>query len=197
MTNEKKIRLASIEKIKHSIDDFFMEDKEERLKAKFSNKIKNSIFTDEISIKLNECDFTGLTDEEDDIIKLFESIFPVFVKDGASIFRLYKHKIEVDLSDEMKDRYIYMFSNGRLTSGLFQCFSLTDDEYVYGIKRIIDIIPKIREELLTTIENFRNNIQTSIKKDNEEIRKIADRKKIAEENYNELEKYFSQKIITN
>ncbi|HCW54185.1 MAG TPA: hypothetical protein DG753_10710, partial [Clostridium sp.] len=81
-----------------------------------------------------------------------------------------------------------------LTSGLFQCFSLTDDEYVYGIKRIIDIIPKIREELLVTIENFRINIQTSIKKDNEEIKKIANRKKIAEENYNELEKYFLQKV---
>ena len=194
MADEKKIKLASIEKIKNSIDDFFMEGKEQKLKAKFSNKIKESIFTEEVVSKLNECDFTGVTDEEDDIIKLFENIFPVFVKSGDSIFRLYKHKIEVDLSDEMKDRYIYMFSNGRLTSGLFQCFSLTDDEYVYGIKKIIDIIPKIRQELLITIDNFKNNIEHNIKKNNEEIKKIQDRKKMAEENYNELELYFSSKI---
>lgn len=194
MTDEKRLKLASIEKIKHSIDDFFMDGKEQKLKAKFSNKIKDSIFTDEVLIKLNECDFTGVTDEEDDIIKLFENIFPVFIKDGDSIFRLYKHKIEVDLSDEMKDRYIYMFSTGRLTSGLFQCFNLTDDEYVYGIKKIIDIIPKIREELLLTIDNFKNNIETNTKKNSEEIKRIKNRKKVAEENYNELEAYFSEKI---
>lgn len=43
----------------------------------------------------------------------------------------------MDLSDDMKDRYIYMFNDGRLTSGLFQCFNISDDEYVYGIKRLL------------------------------------------------------------
>ena len=72
---------------------------------------------------------------------------------------MYKHKIEVDLSDEMSDRYIYMFSDGRLTSGLFQCYCISQDEYVYGIKKIIDAIPMMKKELLTTIENFKNNME--------------------------------------
>ena len=84
-------------------------------------------------------------------------IFPIFVEKNDVIFRLYKHKIEVDLSDEMSDRYIYMFSDGRLTSGLFQCFKLYDDEYVYGIKKIINIIPSFRETIKQELVNLDKN----------------------------------------
>lgn len=29
-----------------------------------------------------------------------------------------------------------MLSDGRLTSGLFQCYGISQDEYVYGIKKL-------------------------------------------------------------
>lgn len=133
---------SPINKLFSSIDNLLIEEREQRLKVKLGKEIKNSIFTDEIIMKLNENDFSGLIDEEDNnMAMLFSSIFPVFIKSRDVVFRLYKHKIEVNLSDEMSDRYIYIFSDGRLTSGLFQCFKLSDDEYVYGIKRIIDSIP--------------------------------------------------------
>ena len=61
---------------------------------------------------MNEYDFSEILDEDQSVVKLFDSIFPIFVKKDNTIFRLYKHKIEVDLSDEMKDRYIYMFNDG-------------------------------------------------------------------------------------
>ena len=86
----------------------------------------------------------------------------------------------------MRDRYIYMLSDGRLTSGLFQCYSISQDEYVYGIKKIIDVIPIIKEELMTTISNFRNNIE----KQNVEINNIKEREELAEKNYKELSSYF-------
>ena len=79
--------------------------------------------------KLNENDFSGLVEAEEEVTMFFQC-FPVFIQKNDVIFRLYKHKIEVDLLNEMRDRYIYMFSNGRLTSGLFQCFKLYDKEYV-------------------------------------------------------------------
>lgn len=154
--NQRK-KIMPIQKILYSIDNLLIEGKEQKLKVKIARKIKNSIFVEEIISKLNECDFTGLIDEEDNILKLFDSIFPIFITKDNITFRLYKHKIEVDLSDNMKDRYIYMFSDGRLTSGLFQCYSISDDEYVYRIKKIIDIIPLIKEELLSTISSFRKN----------------------------------------
>ena len=117
--------ISPFNKLFNSIDNLLIEEKEERLKLKLAKEIKNSIFTDEIVMKLNENDFSGVIDAEDNnIATLFSSIFPIFINKGDIIFRLYKHKIEVDLSDEMNDRYIYMFSDGRLTSGLFQCFSL-------------------------------------------------------------------------
>lgn len=126
---------SPINKLFSSIDNLLIEEREQRLKVKLGKEIKNSIFTDEIIMKLNENDFSGLIDEEDNnMAMLFSSIFPVFIKSRDVVFRLYKHKIEVNLSDEMSDRYIYIFSDGRLTSGLFQCFKLSDDEYVYGNK---------------------------------------------------------------
>ena len=152
-------------------------------------EIKNSIFTDEIVIKLNENDFSGLIDEEDNnIVTLFSIIFPIFIKKGDIIFRLYKHKIEVDLSDEMSDRYIYIFSDGRLTSGLFQCFTLSDDEYVYGIKRIIDTIPLFKTAIINTLENFKKNIDIH----NNKMENLKNRKPLAEKNYNELLSYLSR-----
>lgn len=114
---------SPINKLFSSIDNLLIEEREQRLKVKLGKEIKNSIFTDEIIMKLNENDFSGLIDEEDNnMAMLFSSIFPVFIKSRDVVFRLYKHKIEVNLSDEMSDRYIYIFSDGRLTSGLFQCF---------------------------------------------------------------------------
>ncbi len=167
-----------------SIDNLLSEEKEQKLKAKLASKIKSKIFTEEILEKLNEHDFTGIVDEEQDIVMLFSTIFPVFVKKDGIVFRLYKHKIEVDLSDEMKDRYIYMFSDGRLTSGLFQCFNISDDEYVYGIKRIIEVIPVFRESILETLSTYNKHISANYVNNN-----LKPRLEVAEKNYNELIKY--------
>lgn len=189
--NQRK-KIMPIQKILYSIDNLLIEGKEQKLKVKIARKIKNSIFVEEIISKLNECDFTGLIDEEDNILKLFDSIFPIFITRDNITFRLYKHKIEVDLSDNMKDRYIYMFSDGRLTSGLFQCYSISDDEYVYGIKKIIDVIPLIKEELLSTISSFRKNIENK----NIKMINIKKREELAEKNYDELNSYFLAKNLS-
>nr|WP_207715333.1 hypothetical protein [Clostridium saccharoperbutylacetonicum] len=166
------------------------EEKEQKLKLKLGKEIKNRIFTDEILTKLNENDFSDLIDkEENDITTLFSSIFPIFIKKNDIIFRLYKHKIEVNLSNEMSDRYIYIFADGRLTSGLFQCFTLSDDEYVYGVKKIIDVIPLFREAILNTLENFKKNIEIH----NNKIAKSKNREPLVEKNYNELFNYLSKK----
>ena len=163
-SNSKK-GIGPFNKLFNSIDNLLIEEKEQRLKLKLAKEIKNSIFTDDIVMKLNENDFSGIIDEEDNnMATLFSSIFPIFIKKDAIIFRLYKHKIEVDLSDEMNDGYIYMLSDGRLTSGLFQCFTLSDDEYVYGIMRIIDSIPLFRTAIINTLENFKKNINLLINK---------------------------------
>lgn len=178
-------KLSHLDKILDSLDNLLIENKEQKLKTKLAEKIKNNIFTDEIVTKMNEYDFSEFLDEEQNIVKLFDSIFPIFIKKDNAIFRLYKHKIEVDLSDEMKDRYIYMFSDGRLTSGLFQCFSISDDEYVYGIKKIIQCSELFRKEILLTLENYKNNIDKSIHK----INYSKEKEKIAIRNYDELIDY--------
>ena len=188
MADNSKNNIMPIKKILCSIDNLLIEGKEQKLKAKLSRQIKNAIFTEDILTQLNECDFAGIADEKDNVVRLFESMFPIFVKKENSIFRLYKHKIEVDLSDEMKDRYIYMFSDGRFTSGEFQCYSIIDDEYVYGIKKIIDIIPIIKKELQNTILSFKNNID----KHNDKLNNYKDRERIAEKNYNELDLYLTR-----
>ncbi|BCZ49260.1 hypothetical protein psyc5s11_53270 [Clostridium gelidum] len=181
--------IGLINKLFNSIDNLLIEGREQRLKLKLSKEIKNSIFTDEIVMKLNENDFSGLIDQEDNNISmLFSSIFPIFIKKGDIIFRLYKHKIEVDLSDEMNDRYIYIFSDGRLTSGLFQCFTLSDDEYIYGVKRIIDSIPLFKTAIINTLENFQKNIDIH----NNKIENLKNREPLAEKNYNELLNYLSE-----
>lgn len=187
-TNSKK-GIYAFNRLFNSIDNLLVEEKEQKLKLKLGKEIKDSIFTNEIITKLNENDFSDLIDEENNSVTvLFSSIFPIFIKDGDVIFRLYKHKIEVDLSDEMKDRYIYIFSDGRLTSGLFQCFSLSDDEYVYGVKKIIDAIPLFKIAIFDTMENFKNNIDIH----NNKVEKSRSREQVAEKNYNELSNYLSK-----
>lgn len=189
--NNSTKKVHTLNKLFNSIDNLLIEEKEQRLKVKLANKIKDSIFTNEIVMKLNENDFSGFVSEEDNsIVMLFSSIFPIFVKKNDVIFRLYKHKIEVDLSDEMCDRYIYIFSDGRLTSGLFQCFNISDDEYVYGIKKIIDTIPLFKAAIINTLENFKKNIELH----NDKIRSLKERKPLAEKNYDDLLKYLSEKI---
>lgn len=181
--------IGPINKLINSIDNLLIEEREQRLKLKLGKEIKNSIFTDEIIAKINENDFSGLIDQADNnMAALFSSIFPIFIKKGHTIFRLYKHKIEVDLSDEMNDRYIYMFSDGRLTSGLFQCFTLSDDEYIYGVKRIIDAIPLFKTAIINTIENFQKNINIH----NDKMKNLKNREPLAEKNYNELLNYLSK-----
>ncbi|MCD2345667.1 hypothetical protein [Clostridium guangxiense] len=187
--SDSKKSICAFNKLFDSIDNLLVEEREQRLKLKLGKEIKNNIFTNEILIKLNENDFSGLIDEENNnMTELFSSIFPIFIKNGDIIFRLYKHKIEVDLSDEMRDRYIYIFSDGRLTSGLFQCFSLGDDEYVYGIKKIIDAIPLFKNAIIDTLENFKKNIDVH----NNKIENSKNREQLAEKNYNELLNYLSK-----
>ncbi len=82
-----------------------------------------------------------------------------------------------------------MLSDGRLTSGLFQCYGISQDEYVYGIKKIIDVIPIIKEELMTTISNFRNNIE----KQNVEINNIKEREELAEKKLQRIKLIFFRK----
>lgn len=186
--NSSEKNISTFNKLFNSIDNLLTEEKEQKLKIKLAKEIKKSIFTDEIVEKLNEYDFSGLVDEENNIESLFSSIFPIFVKKDDSVYRLYKHKIEVDLSDEMSDRYIYIFSDGRLTSGIFECFNISDDEYVYGVKRIIDIIPLLKVAIIKTLENFQNNIE--VHSNNLENLKLTE--PLAEKNYTELINYLSK-----
>ncbi|WP_234121266.1 hypothetical protein [Clostridium hydrogenum] len=189
MTDNKgdcKKSTCAFNKLVESIDNLLTLEKEQKLKIKLAKEIKNSIFTSEIITELNENDFSGVSDEEENRMEvLFSSIFPVFIKKGDVIFRLYKHKIEVDLSYEMRDRYIYIFSDGRLTSGLFQCFSLSDDEYVYGVKQIIDAIPSFKNAIIDTLENYKSNIDIH----NDRIQKSKSREQFSDKNYKELLDY--------
>lgn len=191
--NGSKKGVNPFNKLVSSLDALLIEGKEQKLKSKLGKEIKNRIFTSEIITKLNEYDLTGFVDEETNIELLFSSIFPVFVKKEEVIFRLYKDKIEVDLSDEMSDRYIYVFSDGRLTSGLFQYFTISDDEYVYGIKKIIDVIPYFKSAIIKAVINFKENIDIH----NNKIEDLKERKYKAEENYDQLIKYLLDKNSDN
>ncbi|MDT8715108.1 hypothetical protein IAI10_00240 [Clostridium sp. 19966] len=182
--------LNPFDKLIKSIDNLLIEGKEQKLKLKLSREIKDSIFTEEIVTKLNENDFAGLVDEEESVVSLFSTIFPIFIKKDDIVFRLYKHKIEVDLSDEMRDRYIYIFSDGRLTSGLFQCFTISEDEYVYGIKKIIDAIPLFRKAILEAVESFQENISVH----NSKLEGLKDKEPLADKNYKELVEYLNNSL---
>ena len=94
-----KKKITPIDKILNSIDNLLIDGKEQKLKSRLGRNIRNSIFTEEIISKLNECDFTEMSAEEISVVKLFDTIFPIFIKKDNTVFRLYKHKIEVDLSD--------------------------------------------------------------------------------------------------
>ena len=104
-----------LKKLFNSIDNLLSDEKEQNLRTKLAKEIRKCIFTDDILERLNENDFSGMVEEEEEPMVLFSMIFPIFVEKNDVIFRLYKHKVEVDLSDEMSDRYIYIFSDGRLT----------------------------------------------------------------------------------
>ena len=71
-----------------------------------------------------------------------------------------------------------MFSDGRLTSGLFKCFNISDDEYVYGIKRIIDVIPLFKAAILDTLSNYESIINS-----NKKIDDFKSKESVAENNY--------------
>ncbi|MBU3113477.1 hypothetical protein [Clostridium lacusfryxellense] len=174
--------MGPIDKLFNSIDNLLSDEKEQKLRIKLGKEIRKCIFTGEIVDRLNEYDFSGLVEEEEKSMVLFSMIFPVFVEKNEVIFRLYKHKVEVDLSSEMSDRYIYMFSDGRLTSGLFQCFKLYDDEYVYGVKKIIDMIPSFKGTIIEALVNLNNNGDF----DKEEIRNIKEREIVGKNNFNKL-----------
>ncbi len=156
-----------IEDIISSIGNYVSKEKEEELREKVSMSIKVKIFSSEVEDCLNSRDFShvGLLDNSsDDKTFMFSTIFPIFVKDREATFRLYKHKVEIMLSDSMKDRFIYIFSDGRLTSGEFKCYKLYEDEYVYIVKRIIENIPKFEAALKEEIDNLDSEIDEVHKK---------------------------------
>lgn len=180
----------SISRLLSSIDSLLRDEKERKLRIKLENRIKDCIFTDEIMIELNESDFSGLIDEEEEIVFLFSMLFPVFVENEGVTFRLYRHKIEVDLSDEMRDRYIYIFSDGRLTSGLFENFRLYDHEYVYGIKRIINVIPLLKTAIKEALIDFEGNENHH----KEKIQYLKNKGIIAKKNFDKLSEMLKNNI---
>ncbi len=171
-----------INKLLDSIDNLLCDEKERKLRAKLGNKIKDCIFTDEIVTMLNEGDFSGLTDEQEEIVFLFSMLFPVVVNEENTIFRLYRHKIEVGLSNESRDRYIYIFSDGRLTSGLFESFRLYDNVYVNVIKRIINVFPSLKNAINDSYIDFKENGINH----KEKIQHYRDKEIVAEKNFNDL-----------
>ncbi|HEY8890256.1 MAG TPA: hypothetical protein VIM70_08360 [Clostridium sp.] len=182
MIMKKDESMGPLNKLFNSIDNFLFDEKEQTLRSKLGKEIRESIFTDNIVERLNENDFSGLVEEEKEMMVLFSMIFPVFIEKNGVIFRLYKHKVEVDLSDVMSDRYIYIFEEGRLTSGLFQCFKLYDEEYIYGVKKIINMIPSFKETIKVALVNLNNNEDFN----KEEIGNVKNREVIAKNNYNKL-----------
>ncbi|WP_026881620.1 hypothetical protein [Clostridium akagii] len=168
-----KTKKNYIEDIFNSIGNYVSKEKEEELREKVSISIKAKIFSDEIEECLNSRDFShvGLLDNSsDDKAFMFSTIFPIFIKVRDATFRLYKHKVEIMLSDDMKDRFVYIFSDGRLTSGEFKCYKLYEDEYVYIIKRIIENIPKFESALKEEIHNLDAEIdEVDKKKDTSKI----------------------------
>ncbi|AAK78588.1 hypothetical protein BJV85_003401 [Clostridium acetobutylicum] len=167
-----------INKLFSSIDNLFAGEREQNLRVKLGKAIKNSIFTDEIITKLYENDFTGLVEEENKISSLFSIIFPVYVKKSSSSFRLYKHKIELNLPEE-NARYIYIFDDGRLTSDSFHCFRLYDDTYVDKLSKIISLIPLFKEAINSALDNFEKNINTY----DEKILDTNKKELLAEDNF--------------
>lgn len=165
VVGSKKETKSHIGNLVNSITKYISKGKEEELREKVSNAIKEEIFSKDIEIRLNARDFSsiGLLDNStEELTFLFSTIFPVLIDDNGSRFRLYKHKIEIALSGEMDDRFIYILSDGRLTSGEFKCYRLYDDEYVYIVKRIIQNIPRLRERLKLALKDLDKSIDDTI-----------------------------------
>lgn len=160
--NNKKENKNYIGNLVDSIAKYISKGKEEELREKLANAIKEEIFSKDMRIRLNARDFSGvglLDNSTEEITFLFSTMFPILVDDNGSRFRLYKHKIEIALSGEMKDRFIYILSDGRLTSGEFKCYRLYDDEYVYIVKKIIQNIPRLRNTLKMSLKDLDKGIE--------------------------------------
>ncbi|WP_242834563.1 hypothetical protein [Clostridium pasteurianum] len=162
MTVNNKQNKSYIENLVNSITKYISKGKEEELREKIATSIKEEIFSKDIEIRLNARDFSGvglLDNSTAELTFLFSTIFPVLIDDNGERFRLYKHKIEIALSGEMKDRFIYILSDGRLTSGEFKCYRLYDDEYVYIVKKIIENIPRLRDTLKSALKDLDKGIK--------------------------------------
>lgn len=180
-----KTKNSYIGNLFNSIEDYVSKGKEEELREKISMTIKSKIFSEDIEECLNSRDFSdvGLLDNSvEDISFMFSTIFPIFIESRGATFRLYKHKVEIMLSDKMKDRFIYIFSEGRLTSGEFKCYKLYEDEYVYIVKRVIENIPEFREAIKKQIEGLDEGMGEFANK------KTTSKKQLdkSKENYNAL-----------
>lgn len=176
-----------LNKLLVSINNLISDEKEQKLRSKLGKEIRSFIFTDNIVNKLNGNGYSGFVEGTEETMVLFSMIFPVFVEIDGITFRLYKDKIEFDLTNQMKDRYIYIFLDGRLTSGLFQCFRLYDKEYIYGLKKIINVIVNFKETIKEELVNLD-------KKENlykEKMIHYKDSQIIAENNFNELITYLN------
>ena len=179
---EKEDSNHPLNKLFDSIEGLLADEKEQKLRSKLGKEILNCIFTNDIIKKLNESDFSGLVEEEEELTILFSLVFPVSTKKNDVIFRLYKHKIEIDLSNAMSDRYIYMFSDGRLTSGLFQCYKLYDKEYAFVIKKIINAIPDLKDTINVELDNLSKKEKSSKLK----IQDVRGNEIVAEQNFKKL-----------
>ncbi len=171
-----------IKRLVSSMDDLMLSEKERKLRVSLGNRIKECIFTKEIVEKLNESDFTGMADEDEEIVYIFSKLFPVVIYEGNTVFRLSRHKIEIDLSDDIRDRYIFVFSEGRLISGMFESYRLSDDIYVNVMKQVINIIPALRKSINEAINDF--EMSRDFHSDN--IQHFRTKEIVAERNYTDL-----------
>lgn len=178
--NNKKEAKNYIGNLVSSITKFISKEKEEELREKIATTIKEEIFSKDIEVRLNARDFSGaglLDNVSEEANFLFSTIFPVLIDDNGARYALYKHKIEITLSGEMKDRFIYIFSEGRLTSGEFKCYRLYEDEYVYIVKKIISNIPRFKytlKEALKDLDKSVGNIDTKKQLSEDRLKKAQE-----------------------
>jgi len=164
MSEKKSTMNKHIENIFNSIDNIVLTEKEQKLRVKLGTKIYNAIFTDDVTTRINIADFSDLdlvNDKNNELAFLFSTIFPVFIK---------------------QDGVLFMFSDGRMTSGLFECFRLYDDEYIYGVKRIIKVIPLLKQAVIDALDSLSQNNKSL----NTNITDLRNKVEIAKNNYKEL-----------
>lgn len=171
-----------ISRLVDSIGYLLKDEKERKLRTKLGNAIKNCIFTDEIVTMLNEGDFSGLVDKQEEVVILFSMLFPVVVTINDTVFRLYRHKMEVDFSNASKDRYVFIFSDGRLTSGLFESYRLYDEQYVAVMMQIINALSLLKNSIKASYADFIRNGTNQMEK----IQHYQKKEIIAEKNYDGL-----------